>query len=55
MTDTPLAKEIQAIDAEDSGRLVATGDFVLPKCVYAQGVDSYLYTAMIPRFSGALV
>ena len=50
MTDTPLAREVRAIDAEDSGRWVALDHWFLPKYIYAQGVDCVNYLNWPPRF-----
>lgn len=50
MTDTPLAREIRAIDAEDSGSWVVLDGWFLPKYVYAQGVDCLNYLNWPPRF-----
>ena len=39
MTNTHFARQIRQIDEQDSGVWLALGNFILPKYVFAQGVD----------------
>lgn len=50
MEGTPLAQEIRAIDTEKTGRWIALDNMVMPKYVYAQGVDCLNYLSWPPRF-----
>lgn len=50
LMDTPVAREIRRIDEQSAGRWLALDDFLLPKYVYAQGVDCINYLSWPPRF-----
>lgn len=50
MTGTPLAKEIRRIDQQDPGKWIMLDDWIMPKYVYAQGVDCLNYLSWPPRF-----
>ena len=50
MRNTPLAREIRQIDEKEPGKWIALDSYILPKYVYAQGVDCLNYLSWPPRF-----
>lgn len=50
MEDTPLAQEIRRLDSQEQGRWIVLDNLVLPKYVYAQGVDCLNWLSWPPRF-----